>query len=40
MTDTLKKIYYAQHDIYKKTYEERFNSPFTVHFDFEINLIC
>ena len=36
MTDTLKKIYYAQHDIYKKTYEERFNSPFTVHFDFEI----
>lgn len=36
MIDTLKKIYYAQYDIYKKTYEERFNSPFTVHFDFEI----
>ena len=36
MLDTLKKIYYRQPELHKKIYEERFNSPFTVHFDFEI----
>ena len=33
---TLDKLSYGKEDEYKKTFEERYNSPSTIHIDFEV----